>query len=164
MTVHHRSEGPTQVALLWIKYLLKILKDVDPDLWKEFYVSYDNMCHVDSLKLLRNALGFEEPFSRIWSEVTKVIDDLHLPNHKPQCEEMYSPEKVREDFPEANLMVCEQTFAWLGRFKKVLNSTPKIHYHFLVHRLIISRNRYTEFCYRENRRPMLPSVKSLRKD
>ena len=26
----------------------------------------------------------------------------------------YAPEKVAVDFPEANLMVCEQTFCWLG--------------------------------------------------
>ena len=47
----------------------------------------------------------------------------------------------------------------LGRFRKVLNSTPKLHYHFLVHRLVITRNRYTELCYLEGRRPLLPAAK-----
>ena len=47
----------------------------------------------------------------------------------------------------------------LGRFWKVLNSTPKLHYHFLVHRLVITRNRYTELCYLEGRRPLLPAAK-----
>ena len=47
----------------------------------------------------------------------------------------------------------------LGCFRKVLNSTPKLHYHFLVHRLVITRNRYTELCYLEGRRPLLPAAK-----
>lgn len=160
----YRSEGPVQVALLMIKYLMKILKDVNPDLWKKYYLSYDNMCHVDGLKLLREALALEEPYPTIWQDVNKVIDDLHIANHKPACEISYNPDKVREDFPDANLMVCEQTFTWLGRFKKVLNATPKVHYHFLVHRLISTRNRYTEHCYRENRRPLLPSAKFKKKE
>ena len=84
-------------------------------------------------------------------------------NHKEECQTNYHSEKLEQDFPEANQMVCEQTFAWLGRFKKVLNSTPKTHYHFIMHRLIVTRNRYTEHCYRENCRPLLPSAKMLTK-
>ena len=83
------------------------------------------MCHVDRLILLRNLLPLAEPFPPIWLKVKKIIDDLHIKNHKPPCDVTYSPELVKESFPEANLMTCEQTFAWLGRFRKVLNSTPK---------------------------------------
>ena len=106
-----------------------------------------SMCHVDRLKLLQDALPLAEPFSHIWLKIRKCIDDLHVKNHKSPCDTVYTPNMVRESFPEANLMACEQTFAWLGRFKKVLNSTPKVHYHFLMHRLVITRNRYTELCY-----------------
>ena len=160
----YKSEGPTQVALLMIKYLKKFLKDIDPELWMEVFMSYDNMCHVDSLKLLKFALSLEEPFPTMWQDIQKVIDPLHISNHKQKkCEELYNPAKVREAFPDANLMTCEQTFAWLGRFKKVLNSTNKTHYHFLMHRLILCRNRYTEHCYKENRRPLLPSAKVIKK-
>ena len=119
----------------------------------------DNMCHVDRLKLLRGPLPLAEPFSNIWLKIRKVIDDLHIKNHKEPCPTVYSPSIVKESFPEANLMTCEQTFAWLGRFRKVLNSTPKTHYHFLLHRLVITRNRYTELCYAEGKRPLLPSAK-----
>ena len=37
-----------------------------------------------------------------------------------QNAEIYNPEKVKQDWPEANLMIAEQTFCWLGRFKKIL--------------------------------------------
>jgi len=154
-----RSEGATQVAFLMIKFLMKFLKDIDPAKWQEYYLCYDNMCHVDRLKLLRNLLPLAEPFPPIWLKVKKIIDDLHIKNHKPPCDVTYSPELVKENFPEANLMTCEQTFAWLGRFRKVLNSTPKVHYHFIIHRLVITRNKYTEYCYAEGKKPLLPSAK-----
>lgn len=159
----YKSEGPTQVAILMIKYLHKILKDVDPEEWINMFLCYDNMCHVDSLKLLIHPLSLEEPYHTMWLDIMKIIDPLHISNHKQSCEVRYNPEKVKQFFPDANLMTCEQTFAWLGRFKKVLNSTPKTHYHFLIHRLIITRNRYTEHCYKENRRPLLPSAKIAKK-
>ena len=88
-----------------------------------------------------------------------------------ECRALYSPENVQKDFPEANLMVCEQTFSWLGkasqiswpealphilkcsniifkvniyflgRYKKILNSMPRLHFLFILHRLVIHRNR-----------------------
>ena len=110
-------------------------------------------------------------------KINKVIDPLHISNHKvantliisciepffqrPTCKTLYSPDKVAEEWPEANLMICEETFAWLGkekitffnptwliilgRFKKTLNLMPKNHFHFFLHRLIIRRNRYGIF-------------------
>ena len=74
----YKSEGPTQVALLMLKYLMKILKGVEPEQWHKYFLSYDNMCHVDSLKLLRNSLALEEPFSTVWLDINKVIDPLHI--------------------------------------------------------------------------------------
>ena len=61
------------------------------------------------------------------------------------------------------MMQCEQTFAWLGRYKKILNSTPKTHFHFILHRLVVGRNRYTERCYQDGKRPLLPSAKNMKK-
>ena len=127
--------------------------------WFKAKVATLFLCHVDRLKLLRDALPLAQPFSDIWLKIRKCIDDLHIKNHKAPCDTVYSPNMVKEAFPDANLMACEQTFAWLGRFKKVLNSTPKVHYHFIMHRLVITRNRYTELCYEEGRRPLLPSAK-----
>ena len=58
----------------------------------------------------------------------------------------------------------EQTFAWQSRYKKVLNSMKRTHFHFVLHRLIKGRNRYTSLCYKENRKPLLPSAKIPKKD
>ena len=119
------------------------------------------MCNIDRLKLLQSPLNIDGSFSMVWKKINKCIDSLHINNHKwPECRELYDPEKVREAYPEANLMTCEQVFCWMGRYKKILNSTPKTHFHFLLHRLVIGRNRYTEYCYEENQYPLLTSVKA----
>ena len=58
--------------------------------------------------------------ANLWLNINKVIDQLLITNHKrPDCKVKYSPEKVADEFQEANLMVCEHTFCYLGRFKKV---------------------------------------------
>ncbi|KAK3730434.1 hypothetical protein QZH41_003002 [Actinostola sp. cb2023] len=48
---------------------------------------------------------------KMWARTTKVIDRLHIKNHKdPKCKTIYNPEgKVPEDF---NTMAVEQTFVW----------------------------------------------------
>jgi len=56
-----------------------------------------------------------------------------------------------------------QTFTWLGRFKKILNSLPKHRFDFMLHRLIIHRNRYTEYCHSHKKYPLLPSMKPTKK-
>ena len=69
---------------------------------------------------------------------------------------------LKKDFPEANFMSAEQTFAWQGRYKKIFNSMTKTHFHFMIHRLIKGRNRYTSRCYKRNRKPLLPSAKVVK--
>lgn len=161
----YKSEGPTQVALLMLRFLQIHLKNVSYDDWGNFFLSYDNICHIDELKLLQKPLALPDQFSDIWLKINKVIDPLHIKNHtRLKCKELYDPEKVRVQFPEANLMCAEQTFAWMGRYKKILNSTPKTHFHFLLHRLVIGRNKYTEHCYKENKKPLLPSAKVAKSD
>ena len=74
---------------------------------------------------------------------------------------MWSPKQIRSIYPNANLVSCEQTFAWLGsyylswnslknlsthnsgRFKKILNQMGKVHHHFFLHCLVKRRNEYT---------------------
>ena len=157
----YKSEGPTQVALLMIRYLQKRLKDIPPLEWDQHILNYDNMCNVCKLKLLQGPLPLEAPFNSIWQDVGKIIDPLHLKNHSKNknCAELYNPDRVREEFPDANLMVCEQTFSWLGKFKKIINSMPKYHQLFMLHRLCKWRNNYTQYCYSENKKPILPSLK-----
>ena len=161
-----KSEGPTQVALLMTSFLQKYLGEniPNPEDWINFFLSYDNMCHIDELKLLNKPLALPEPYNNMWQKIQKVIDPLHIKNHtRKQCQILYNPQKVKEKYKDGNMMQCKQTFAWLGRYKKILNSTPKTHFHFILHRLVVGRNRYTERCYQDGKRPLLPSAKNMKK-
>ena len=90
----------------------------------------------------------------MWLDIGKIIDTLHIANHKDkQCKEQYSPEKLKELYPDSNTMCCEQTFAWLSRYKRIIGAMPKTHHHFYLHRMIKYRNKYIEMCYKQGRRP-----------
>ena len=121
-------------------------------------------CHLDSLKLVKKPLPLPPPQDKMWMATQHVIDDLHIKNHKREsCHERFNPQKVKDVVPEANLMCAEQTFTWQSRYKKVLNSMTKTHFHFVLHQLVKGRNRYTSRCYKENRKPLLPSAKISKK-
>ena len=93
----------------------------------------------------------------MWKDQTKIIDTLHIRNHKDEkCRQMYDPGKIKDENPDYNTMSCEQTFVWLSRFKKVVCAMSKTHFHFYVHRMCKKRNRNIEFCYSNNRRPLVP--------
>ncbi len=78
-------------------------------------LAYDNMCHVDSLKLSKQDLPFPSPIDKAWKLVSKVIDRLHLRNHvDPKCKQLYNA-KIPAHY---NTMACEQTFVWARHFKK----------------------------------------------
>ena len=96
----------------------------------------------------------------IWQDLNKVIDTLHIRNHKDKrCREKYNPQSLKEKCLSYNTMCCKQTFVWLSRFKKILCAMPKEHFHFYMHRMVKRRNRYIEYCYAHNRRPVLPKVR-----
>ena len=61
--------------------------------------------------------------------------------------------------PNGNTMIAEETFAWLSRYKKILNVLPKERFEFMLHRLIIHRNKYTEYCHKVKKYPLLPTLK-----
>ena len=72
------------------------------------------------------AFNYETPNASYWangqllSQIMKVIDNVHLGNHKrPECKENYHPNQVKDILPDANLMICEETYSWCGRYKKV---------------------------------------------
>ena len=133
---------------------------------RKIILSYDNMCHLNNLKVARSPLPLPSDFSHMWLDVKKIIDTLHIQNHKDklcrelyspesmkltnpntnkrcrelyspesvkltnpntnkQCRELYSPESVKLENPNTNTMCCEQTFAWLSRYKRILNSMLK---------------------------------------
>ena len=88
---HLRSESPTQaflVLILWLKRKFKPLLDAGltteqlDEKNRHTVIAYDNMCHVDGLKLAKLDLPFQKPFDKMWQRVVKVIDHLHIRNHK----------------------------------------------------------------------------------
>lgn len=77
------------------------------------------MCHVDGMKVAKKPLPLPAPFDKMWSAINKVIDSLHIRNHKDtECKKKYDPVKLKEQLPGMNTMAAEQTFVWLARFKK----------------------------------------------
>ena len=64
------------------------------------------MCHLDSLKMLRDPLPAKGNNALIWQKIVKCVDDLHIKNHVPECKENGDPKKIRKLYPTANLMVC----------------------------------------------------------
>lgn len=87
------------------------------------------MCNVDKMIVAKKPLPISPPYDKLWLHVNKVIDKLHLKNHKnPRCKEMYNPEALKEKYPKLNTPVAEQTFIWASRFKKILGAMPKTHF------------------------------------
>ena len=68
-------------------------------------------------------------------------------------------QQLRETFDHPNTESAEQTFIWLGKFKKILNSMNKRHHHFFLHCLVKARNRYTMWCFENGLKPKLPQAK-----
>ena len=128
---HSRSESPSQVFVFLVNVLLKKLKNIPPRDWSKIFIAYDNICNVDRMKVARQELPLPHPFSQVWQSVSKIIDSFHLRNHKrPECHQQYNPKSLKVVHPNYNTQACEQTFAWLGRFHRILSSVPKVHNHF----------------------------------
>ena len=137
-------EGPAQVFLLILTWLISAFGDSKRDQWKNVILAYDNMCHVDNLKVAKKELplpgthmyashAFWPSFlnttgdlKHIWMDITKIIDTLHIKNHVDEtCKLRYNPESIKKENPTFNTMACEQTFAWMSRYKKIVCSMPK---------------------------------------
>ena len=112
------------------------------------------------MKLWREPLPIKS-LPNLWhGNLIKIIDNLHMHNHKREtCHKDFNPAILKVSLPHANTMICEETFAWLGRFKKILNTLPKHRFEFMLHRLIVKRNRYTEYCHSVKKYPHLPNMK-----
>ena len=119
------------------------------------------MCHLDAMRVAQEDLPLDPPYNEMWKSVTKIIDDLHIKNHKDEkCQSTYHPREVKKDHPQYNLMCAEQVFTWLSRFKKITCAMNKTHHCFFIHRIVTRRNRYTELCSALNRDVLLPSASS----
>lgn len=95
----------------------------------------------------------------IFNRSQKGVDALHLKNHvRKKCQEDFPQvlNKLRQKFPNPNTEVAEQTFSWLGKFKKLFNKLDKTRHLFMLHCLVIDRNAYTERCFERGVEPSLP--------
>ena len=56
-------------------------------------ISYDNMCNLDNLKVAKEPLPLPYNLQYMWLDVCKIIDSLHIRNHKrKECHTDYNPE------------------------------------------------------------------------
>ena len=146
--------------MLVLVWMIAALGSLTREERKKVVLSYDNMCHLDNLRVARKPLPLPGDLKFLWLDIKKIIDTLHIHNHKdPKCHQLYNPDQLKEENPSYNTMSCEQTFAWISRFKKILAAMQKTHHHFYVHRMVKRRNKYISFCYRNGRRPVQPKTK-----
>ena len=63
-----------------------------------------------------------------FNNINKGVDALHIKNHcRKECKENYPQviQELRDLYEKPNTESAEQTFIWLGKFKKILNSMSK---------------------------------------
>lgn len=155
---YYRSESPSQVFLLLIQWLISLVSTGCNT--EEMFLAYVNMCHLARMKAATRPLPLPPPLNDVWSNMTKVIDSFHLPNHISQvCKNTFSPEAMKKKQAHFNTQVGEQTFTWLHNYSNILSSMPKQHHLFYLHRMVIRRNLYTARCYHTGKRPILPKKK-----
>ena len=98
----------------------------------------------------------------IFNRINKGVDGLHIKNHVLySCRSEYPKviKDLRNKFASPNTEAAEQTFLWLGKFKKIINSMDKRRHHFL-HCLVKERNKYTQYCLENKKRIVLPKLQS----
>nr|XP_022311118.1 uncharacterized protein LOC111116419 [Crassostrea virginica] len=103
-----KSESPSKIFMQVVRLMYLELKDVPEDDLEEAMENYilcsDNMCQLGSLKAAKDELPLPPPYHMTWRNITKIIDRLHLANHKnPQCKELYSADNALP--PGYNTMV-----------------------------------------------------------
>ena len=120
----YRSEDPTQVSLCVIKYCSLILKICGIAIVSQMFLFYDNMCNLERLKLW-SASDFNQETKlgvTVFNKIKKGVDALHIANHvRDKCRNDYPIviKQYRDLFPNGNTQAAEQTFFWLGKFKKM---------------------------------------------
>ena len=108
--------------------------------WQPLYIpevilAYDNMCSLARLNAAKAPLPFPAPLDQMWLKIIKIIDTFHLKNHiSESCRCQFSPERVKQQYPDMNTQVGEQTFTWLYH---ILCSMPKVHHLFYLHRMVV---------------------------
>ncbi|KAK3700743.1 hypothetical protein QZH41_001905 [Actinostola sp. cb2023] len=75
------------ILILWLYRKFQPLIDngisteVVEEMISSTILAYDNMCHVDGLKVASKNLPFQAPLDKAWLSLIKVIDKLHIRNH-----------------------------------------------------------------------------------
>jgi len=112
--LYYRSEGPAQVFLIVLIWLLSAIGHLPRRAWQNTIIAYDNMCHLDNLAVAKKPLPLPGPQKYIWKDVRKTIDCLHIRNHKDErCKVKYNPKDIKRENPDFNTNCSELTFAWL---------------------------------------------------
>lgn len=160
-----RSESTGQVFMFLLSWLYFIVKEMPVSNWNKLWLAYDNMCQLVRLKAATLELPLPVPYNQMWASVNKIIDSLHIKNHvDPACQTDLHPDNFAEMYPHLahtkNTQAAEQTFVWLGRFKKIVCSMTKTHHLFYIHRMVKRRNFYNVKSYKNNKKPLLPSIRN----
>ena len=153
------------ILLAMLDWLYSAIKAVQSAEWRGIWLAYDNMCQIVKLRVAQNDLPLPTPFNGMFKSINKIVDALHIRNHTQEmCHSDLHPDNIYEMYPELrgtrNTQAAEQTFVWLGRFKKIVSSMNKVHHLFYLHRLVVRRNRYIGKCYRMGKKPLLPSMRN----
>ena len=56
-----------------IKYLDLKMDQLGEEKFKQIYLSYDNICHMNSLKLLQKPLPLPPPKDKLWENSNHII-------------------------------------------------------------------------------------------
>ncbi len=80
-----RSESPSQVFVIVLRWLYETLQSIPPDKWAEVVVAYDNMCHLDRLRASQSPLPLPQPYDLMWRKVTKASSIVPLGVHCSFC-------------------------------------------------------------------------------
>jgi len=145
---YYSAESPSQVFLTILSsvYNHVVKNSVPVSEWKKIFVIYDNVCNLNRIRAAQQPLPLPSPYDRVWMEVSKVLDVFHLANHtREECLTVYHPRNIKIAHPtlkKRNTEIAEQTFAWLVRFKPVLNRVPRNRQLFYLNRLIKHRNAF----------------------
>ncbi|XP_063436561.1 uncharacterized protein LOC134717993 [Mytilus trossulus] len=155
-----KSEGPCQVFMITNRSLLLELSKVPEDQlearMKSLILAYDNMCNLDCIKAAKEDLPFPAALNKLWKTIKKIVDRLHLQNHKDvRCKVTYDPSTIPESY---NTLIAEQTFSWFSRYKKIANSMTQTHHLLYIHRQIQRRNKYSGSCRLRGKSPLLPGI------
>ena len=106
-----------------------MLKETLVHLWGNVVLVYDNICYLDRMHAARCLLPFPKPWGNMWKAIGKIIDCFHFGNQTDEmCKTKYNPGNCL--LTDDNSEVAEQTFIWLGRFKKIICTMPKVHHLF----------------------------------